>query len=90
MGVGGRWLLRALAGNGFCVHPPFMCVSGGGFCGPTMVTALLCGVARGNFCDGRVKFRRGKSCAGVYVGSKVSCHVGWLHVAAGWSLMETG
>ena len=64
--------------------------AGDGFRGRRLATALLRGVARGNFCDGGVKFRRGKSCAGGYVGSEVGCHVGWLHVAAGWSLTETG
>ncbi len=47
---------------------------------------LLHGVAHDNFCDGNVKFRRGKLCAGGYVGSTVDCHVGWLHFAAGGPL----
>ena len=100
--VGGRWLSCASDGDSFRVRRKatafvgagwrrlLRASAGDGFRGRRLATALLRGVARGNFCDGGVKFRRGKSCAGGYVGSEVGCHVGWLHVAAGWSLTETG
>ncbi len=80
--------MHASAGDGFSVRQLAMALcalDGSGFRGHWLATALLHGVARGNFCDCGVKFRRG----GGYVGSKVGCHVGWLHVAAGWSLTET-
>jgi hypothetical protein len=75
-------------GDGFCsasVAMAFMCIGR-----QQRATALLRGVARGNFSDSGMKLRRDKLCAGSYLRSKVGCHVGWRHVTAGLSLTETG